>query len=137
MTDRRHILKAVAGLNAMVALGAPSSKLPDITVNEDQAKITREAFGETRIYFSGSTEQVRSITVGSLSLKSGMSPHPPHEHPEEELLLIAEGTGEISMGGKTTAAGPDSIMYCAAGHVHGIVNTGKVPMLFYFFKWKV
>jgi len=29
------------------------------------------------------------------------------------------------------------MMYCAAGHLHAIVNTGKTPLLFYFYKWKV
>jgi mannose-6-phosphate isomerase-like protein (cupin superfamily) len=32
---------------------------------------------------------------------------------------------------------PGSMMYCAAGTLHGIVNTGKNPLLFYFYKWKV
>jgi hypothetical protein len=27
-------------------------------------------------------------------------------------------------------------MYCAAGRLHGIVNTGKTPLLFYYCKWK-
>lgn len=136
MTNRRQVLKAAAGLNAIVALGARGNLLPDLTVDADHATLAHDTFGETRIYFNGSTEQVRSLTVGSLLLKPGMSPHPPHQHPEEEILLIAEGTGEISMNGKATAAGAGSVMYCAAGHVHGIVNTGKNPLLFYFFKWK-
>ncbi len=32
---------------------------------------------------------------------------------------------------------PGSMMYCAAGTLHGIVNTGKDALLFYFYKWKV
>jgi hypothetical protein len=28
------------------------------------------------------------------------------------------------------------MMYCPAGKLHGIVNTGKAPLLFYYFKWK-
>jgi hypothetical protein len=27
-------------------------------------------------------------------------------------------------------------MYCAAEKLHGIVNTGKTPLMFYFMKWK-
>ncbi len=51
-------------------------------------------------------------------------------------MVITEGSGEITVGGKTTQVGPGSMMYCAANHVHGIVNTGKAPLLFYFYKWK-
>jgi len=27
-------------------------------------------------------------------------------------------------------------MYCAANRLHGITNTGKTPLLFYFYKWR-
>ena len=52
-------------------------------------------------------------------------------------LWITEGTGEIVVDGKKTKVGPGSMMYCAANKLHGIVNTGKTPLLFYFYKWKV
>ena len=32
--------------------------------------------------------------------------------------------------------GPGTMMYCAAGKSHGIKNTGKTPLLFYFYKWQ-
>ena len=65
-----------------------------------------------------------------------MAPHPPHEHPEEEIMVITEGSGEISVEGKVTKVANGSSMYCAAGKLHGVVNTGKSPLLFYYFKWK-
>src|SRR5258708_40115550 len=77
------------------------------------------------------------MTAGSLRLKPGMSPHAPHQHPEEEFMVITEGAGEIVVDGKTTRVSSGSMMYCAAGTLHGIVNTGKDPLLFYFYKWKV
>jgi mannose-6-phosphate isomerase-like protein (cupin superfamily) len=69
-------------------------------------------------------------------LKPGMQPHPPHQHPEEEMMVIAEGTGEIVVDGQKSRVGPGSMMYCAAGRLHGILNTGKTPLLFYYSKWK-
>ena len=76
------------------------------------------------------------MTAGSLLLKAGMSPHPPHQHPEEEFMVVTEGTGEMVVEGKKTNVGPGSMMYCAGNKVHGIVNTGKSPLLFYFYKWQ-
>ncbi len=75
------------------------------------------------------------MTAGSLRLKPGMSPHPPHQHPEEEIMMITEGLGEVSVDGKTTKVASGSMMYCAGGKLHGIVNTGKTPLLFYYYKW--
>jgi len=136
MAKRRHFLGVIAGLPAGALLGAAGNKLPNSTVGEAQARVTHETFGDLRIYYEGRTDQVRSMTAGSLRLKAGMSPHPPHEHEEEEFMVVTEGTGEITVDGKVTKVGPGTMMYCAAGKSHGIVNTGKTPLLFYFYKWK-
>ena len=137
MATRRDVFH-LAGLNALAALaaGASADRLPNSTLDAGGAKLTREQFGDLRIYFDGPTEQLKSITAGSLRLKPGMSPHPPHQHPEEEFMVVTEGTGDITVEGKVTKVGPGTMMYCAAGRLHGIVNTGKTPLLFYFYKWR-
>jgi len=117
--------------------GASAGRLPSGTLSSAKAKVTHEPFGDLAIYFSGPTDQVQSMTAGSLRLKPGMSPHPPHQHPEEEFMVITEGSGEITVDGKKTSVAAASMMYCAAGTLHGIVNTGSGPLLFYFYKWKV
>jgi mannose-6-phosphate isomerase-like protein (cupin superfamily) len=133
MTKRRDLWKAAAALAPFAASGAP---LPNATLGTGQARLVREPFGDLRLYFEGPTEQLKSMTAGSLLLKPGMTPHPPHQHPEEEFMVVTEGTGEISMEGKITKVGPGSMMYCGANKLHGIVNTGKTPLLFYFYKWQ-
>jgi mannose-6-phosphate isomerase-like protein (cupin superfamily) len=120
----------------LMPAAAAGAALPNVTLTPKQAKLTKEPFGDLRIYFDGPTEQVKSMTAGSLLLNAGATPHEPHRHPEEEFMVITEGTGEISMEGKITKAGPGSMMYCGANKLHGIVNTGKTPLLFYFYKWK-
>jgi len=133
---RRDVLKTVPFLTAAPFFGAEGPKLSNTVINASGAKVTHEAFGELRIYFQGATDQIQSMTAGSLSLKPGMSPHPPHQHPEEEFMVITEGAGEITVEGKPHQVGPGSMMYCASGHMHGITNTGQGPLLFYFYKWK-
>ncbi len=127
-------LQALASAFAGEAFAA--EKLPNSTRGSADATITHEAFGDLRVYYDGPTEQLSAMTAGSLRLKPGMSPHPPHQHPEEEIMVVTEGSGEITVEGKPTAVAPGSMMYCAGGKVHGIQNTGKSPLLFYYFKWK-
>jgi len=140
MTPRRDLFK-IGGAALAVAVGrldaASGVRLPSGTLDAGQANVTHEPFGDLAIYYTGATDQVQSMTAGSLRLKPGMSPHPPHQHPEEEFMVITEGTGEIVVDGRTTKVVPGSMMYCAGGTLHGILNTGKAPLLFYFYKWKV
>lgn len=134
-TSRRGAVLAMAGFAGLRAMAA-TGKLPNSTMNADKAKVTREDFGELRVYYDGPTDQLKAMTAGSLMLKPGMQPHPPHQHPEEEMMVIAEGMGEIVVEGKKSRVGPGSMMYCAGGKLHGIVNTGQTPLLFYYYKWQ-
>ena len=86
-------------------------------------------------HFNGPTDQLDGLCVGMCLVEPGGSPHPPHQHPEEEFMIVASGTGEIECAGRTTAVGPGAVMYCAGGVMHGITNTGDVPMTFYWSKW--
>ncbi|HUQ91944.1 MAG TPA: cupin domain-containing protein [Bryobacteraceae bacterium] len=134
MAIRRNFLQSLAAMPT--ALMAAGGTLPTVTMPEQQAKLTREPFGDLRIYFEGPTAQIKSMTAGSLRLKAGMSPHPPHTHPEEEFMVVTEGNGEIVIEGKTSQVGPGAMMYCAANKSHGIRNTGPSPLHFFFYKWK-
>src|SRR6266545_3284975 len=99
MPNRRDLFKLTA-LSALAAFAA--DKLPNSTRDAAQAKVTKEAFGDLHVYFDGPTDQLSGMTAGSLRLKPGMSPHAPHQHPEEEIMVVTEGSGEISIDGKIT-----------------------------------
>jgi mannose-6-phosphate isomerase-like protein (cupin superfamily) len=91
--------------------------------------------GQAGVYFSGDTAASSKFVTGRYVLPAGKSPHAPHTHIEEEVMVIESGTGEIFCDGKTTKIGPGSTMYTAANVSHGIVNTGETPIVFYFIKW--
>ena len=134
MPKRREILALLSAV--MLPPGANAApSIPDAVFGAERGKLTQEPFGDLRVYFDGSTDQLKSLVAGSLKLKSGMTPHEPHEHPEEEIMLITEGSGEISINGKISRCAAGSMMYCAGGQLHGIVNTGKTPLTFFYFKW--
>jgi quercetin dioxygenase-like cupin family protein len=137
LENRRAILKLV-GLSAV--LGSPlasagSGHLRNIMVDAKDAKLTREPFGDLRVFFEGPTEQLKSMTAGSLSLKPGREPHPPHHHPDEEFMIVTEGAGEILVGGKRYQVTAGSMMYTEANQLHGVKNTSSAPLLFYYYKW--
>lgn len=87
------------------------------------------------VHYNGPTPQLATLCAGMAVLDPGASPHPPHQHPEEEILIIASGTGVVEVDGKATQVGPGAIMYCASNTWHGVLNTGSTPMTFYWSKW--
>ena len=57
------------------------------------------------------------------------------EDRRKEILIVASGQGEIYCDNKTTPVGPGAIMYTSPNAKHGIKNTGKDPLVFYWVKW--
>ena len=119
----------------VVSAETATAKLPDGVVALDALDGEFQSGCRVFVHYNGPTDQLNGMCTGMAVLDPGVSPHPPHRHPEEEFLIVSEGTGEIECDGKTTQVGPGAIMYCAGNVLHGIVNTGKVPMTFYWSKW--
>lgn len=121
--------------NTVVSANAVAAKLRDGVLDPSQVTPIVENGCRVFVHYNGPTDQLSGMCTGMAVLDPGASPHPPHRHPEEEFLIVADGTGEIECDGKATQVGPGSVMYCAGNVLHGIVNTGKVPMTFYWSKW--
>jgi len=124
-------------LAALPLLAPEGSLIPNGVVAKDQAHVTSQGnVGEAASYYDGRTDQTKNLSVGSWRIGPGKSPHGVHTHPEEELPVSTEGSGEVSIQETRYKVLPGSIMYCAGNLPHGVYNTGATEMLFYFIKWK-
>ena len=110
------------------------------TINLDQLKMggytdQGKPVGHVGLYVQGETPGCSSLVTGRFIIDPGKSPHPPHVHDDEEILIVEAGHGEIICDGKTTKVGPGSVMYSTPNVAHGITNTGSEPLTFTFVKW--
>lgn len=120
----------------VVSAETVGAKLPDGVVTVEALTPSDPAAGCTVFtHYNGPTDLLKGMVAGMCVLDPGSTPHPPHQHPEEEFMIVASGTGEIECAGAITQVGPGAMMYCAGNTVHGITNTGKLPMVFYWQKW--
>jgi mannose-6-phosphate isomerase-like protein (cupin superfamily) len=111
------------------------------TINLDQVQMNSfsdkgEAVGKNGVYIAGDTPASIKFVTGRFTLQPGKSPHAPHTHAEEEVMIIESGSGEIFCDGKTSKIGPGSVMYTTPNAPHGITNTGSDPIVFYYVKWE-
>ena len=54
-------------------------------------------------------------------------PHPPHRHPNTELLFIQSGTLEYLDDGKVIAVEANDVVFSASNVSHGLKNVGATP----------
>jgi mannose-6-phosphate isomerase-like protein (cupin superfamily) len=64
------------------------------------------------------------VDIHESEIPPGEAPHPPHQHVHEELMLIREGTMDVTIAGATTRLGPGSCAYVASNQMHGWRNAG-------------
>ncbi len=121
----------------VIAGSTTAPKLPDGVIASESLKAEVDGAPGVAAYvhYNGPTDQLATLCSGMAVLDPGASPHPPHQHAEEETMVIASGTGEMEVDGKKTQVGPGAVMYTAAWVWHGIVNTGDTPLVFYWSKW--
>jgi quercetin dioxygenase-like cupin family protein len=64
------------------------------------------------------------LTVKMSVVGPSKAMHAPHQHPEEEVYFILEGTAHFFLNGQTTTGNAYSSFYCPPGSEHGISNAG-------------
>jgi mannose-6-phosphate isomerase-like protein (cupin superfamily) len=64
------------------------------------------------------------LDIHESEVPPGEAPHPPHQHVHEELMLVREGTMDVTIAGATTRLGPGSCAYVASNQMHGWRNVG-------------
>ncbi|MGR3809713.1 cupin domain-containing protein [Jiulongibacter sp. NS-SX5] len=96
-----------------------------------------EAWGKMFLYLPDSTTTygLGNVVSGIAEIKPGEEIHPPHQHSEEELLLITEGSGTWIVDGVESQAKKGDLMYSEPWIWHGLKNTSDSTLKFYFIKW--
>jgi len=94
--------------------------------------------------FKGVTSNIDDMRCHAAVLSPGHSPHPPHSHQEEELLIVLDGEAELLLadepsyeGARPKHVGPGDFAYYPAFQHHTIRNNGSVPVTYLMFKWYV
>jgi len=134
--DRRQSLFGLFALAATASAKGGRPDWPDAVFKLQDAKTEKHPFGELTVFFEGKTADLKSLVAGTLLLHPGQEPHPPHQHPEEEIMIMTEGKGTILVGGKHYDVANGSVMYSESNKLHGVKNTGSQPMRFYYMKWQ-
>ena len=92
--------------------------------------------GSARQFFRAPTAALLQLECHVTSLNPGLASHAPHHHPEEEIVIIRQGTVEALVNGEWKRVGPGSVIFYAANVTHDLKNVGDVPALYHVFSWR-
>jgi quercetin dioxygenase-like cupin family protein len=117
--------RELAVLVPALAAAAPKDPLPSATYRFEDLKVKENGQNRSRDVFDGLTHTGFHIDIHETELAPGMAPHPPHHHEHEEMVMVREGTLEVTISGKASTLGPGSVAYVASNEEHGWRNAGK------------
>jgi quercetin dioxygenase-like cupin family protein len=92
--------------------------------------------GARREVMRAPTPTLDELEMHITTLAVGQVSHPPHRHPEEELLIVKEGTVETLQNGKASRLGPGSIIFHSSNDLHNIRNAGTIPATYHVIQWR-
>ena len=95
--------------------------------------LTVRPSGENRMrpVLEGETHAGVPIELHITELTPGKAPHPPHRHVHEEMIMVHEGTLEVTIGDRRGRLGPGSVAFVASNEHHGWKNVGTTRALYF------
>jgi len=139
MTRRDLLVALIAAfltLTGVAATSAQKTALGSQVFDWNAMTAKPNATGEVRTVVRAPTVTLEELEMHITTLKPGEASHPPHQHPNEELLIIREGTVEALVAGEHKRIGPGSIIFQASNQLHNIRNVGETPATYHVINWK-
>ena len=87
--------------------------------------------GERRDVLKGSTVTMASLSCHATTVNAGHAAHAAHRHPDDEIVVVKEGTIEATINGHSQRAGAGSILFFASNDLHGMRNVGDTRLTYY------
>ena len=140
MITRRDLVVAaisifVAGAGLTLAQSAAKPVMHSCVFNWADLKVVPTKQGERRAVFDAPTPALGNFECHITTLNPGESPHPPHRHAAEELMVVREGTLAAMQNGVTNIVTAGGIIFEASNELHGLKNVGTNPAVYFVFKF--
>jgi quercetin dioxygenase-like cupin family protein len=142
--DLGLLIPALAAAGASAQSGTPSGapaaaensveKLPVIKTRSyvyNEIPVTTNGKNTSRRMFTAKTHTGFKIESHSSDIAPGEVNHPPHQHLREEMMLVREGTMELTISGKPYRLGPGDVGVIGSNEIHNAKNVGTTRALYF------
>jgi XRE family transcriptional regulator, regulator of sulfur utilization len=139
ITRRDFTVAAVSILAtaAVVAFAQSAAKplMHSSVFNWSSLKVEPTKTGERRQVFNAPTATLENFECHITTLNPGESPHLAHRHPDEELMIVKEGTLEAVQNDQTNRVEAGGIIFEASNELHGLRNIGTNRATYFVLKF--
>jgi quercetin dioxygenase-like cupin family protein len=131
------LVVSVAAASSIATLVAQKQVQKSTVYSLVDAETKPNEWGAVRQVMRTPTPTLDELEIHISTLNPGKSPHAPHQHRHEELLILKEGTLETFQSGTTRRVGPGGIIFQASNELHNVTNIGKTAATYFVIGWTV
>ncbi|HEY4299959.1 MAG TPA: cupin domain-containing protein [Candidatus Didemnitutus sp.] len=137
---RLALLRAVLFLAPIVMpasllRSAEAARIGSMVMNWGARPVKPTDVGQRRDIAEAPTATLERLESHVSTLDPGKTSHPPHRHPQEEVIFLREGTLDVFINGNVHRAGPGSILFFASNDLHNVTNPGSAPATYVVFQF--
>jgi quercetin dioxygenase-like cupin family protein len=139
MIKRRDLVTATIASTltlACVSMAEQASALLDSTVWQwADLPPHKTDVGERREVVRQPTRTLDELEMHITTLNPHVASHAPHTHPNEELIVLKEGTLKAHVNGKEIVVPTGGVLFFASMQPHAVQNIGDTPATYYVINW--
>lgn len=129
------LVVVVATVSSLATLAAQKQVQKSTVYDWSTADTKPNDWGKVRQVMRTPTPTLDELEIHISTLAPGKSPHAPHQHEHEELLIVKEGTLDTFQSGATRRVGPGGIIFQASNELHNVTNVGATPATYFVIGW--
>jgi quercetin dioxygenase-like cupin family protein len=130
------VVSALVILTSVVWAQLPKKPAMESTVFDwSQVKAEAAKYGAKRQIFDSSTATMERLECHATTLNPGETTHAPRRQPDEELVIVKEGTIEVQLNDQPRRVEAGSLVFVAANDLYGVRNPTDVAATYYVVKW--
>ena len=133
---------ALVLFTALAAAGLTAQAQPEKTAMTSSAtewnslEVKTNANGSSRKFFEGPTANLEMLECHASTLNPGTTNHVILKRPNDEVIIVKEGTIEAFVGDKWVRIGPGSVIFNAANVDQSMRNPGDVPATYHVISFR-
>ena len=139
MITRRDMTIAAVAIGATLAITAfadSNAIMGSAAIDWNGVAVSQDGTHSVRRFFKAPTATLDELEVHVTTLPAGELSHPAHKHPNEELVIVKEGTVEVLVNGQLRRLGPGSVIFNASNQMHSLRNVGNTAATYHVINWK-
>jgi mannose-6-phosphate isomerase-like protein (cupin superfamily) len=108
-----------------------TSAMTSTAIEWNSLEVKTNATGSSRKFFEGPTANLDVLECHASTLNPGATNHAILKRPNDEVIIVKEGTIEAFTGDKWVRVGPGSVIFNAANVPQSMRNVGDGPATYH------